>query len=209
MEKMIVWNIGQITWQFKFLHWVFTTTVWCFISSVCGVSPLIWPVRWTPMPVRWTPMAVRSTPLIPCALWRLITLIYMSLNTLDLPSFDHVLNTLECVVHCSHPMRRQPVISEFKVAISQSVRWTPVLLYPSEICLSKSTYLFTWIVYWCNTHCCETAIFSQILEMLFTYFSSVKNSRSAKKRICLLSFYLYWFAHTWALHHGVRIWKFW
>ena len=24
-----------------------------------------------------------------------------------------------------------------------------------------------------------------------------------------LSFYLYWFAHTWALHQGVRIWKFW
>ena len=24
-----------------------------------------------------------------------------------------------------------------------------------------------------------------------------------------LSFYLYWFAHIWALHQGVRIWKFW
>ena len=24
-----------------------------------------------------------------------------------------------------------------------------------------------------------------------------------------LSFHLYWFAHTWALHQGVRIWKFW
>ena len=55
--------------------------------------------------------------------------IYMSLNKLDLPPFDHVLNTLECVVHCGHPMRRQPVISEFKVAISKSVRRTPVLLY--------------------------------------------------------------------------------
>ena len=54
--------------------------------------------------------------------------IYMSLNTLDLPPFDHVLNTLECVVHCGHPMRQQPLISEFKVAISKSVRWTPVLL---------------------------------------------------------------------------------
>ena len=36
---------------------------------------------------------------------------------LDLPPFDHVLNTLECVVPCGHPMRRQPVISKFKVAI--------------------------------------------------------------------------------------------
>ena len=54
--------------------------------------------------------------------------IYMSLNMLDLPPFDHVMNTLEFVVHCGHPMRRQPVISEFNVAISKSVRWTPVLL---------------------------------------------------------------------------------
>ena len=54
--------------------------------------------------------------------------IYMSLNTLDLPPFDHVLKTLQNVVHWVHPMRRQPVISEFEVAISKSVRWTPVLL---------------------------------------------------------------------------------
>ena len=45
--------------------------------------------------------------------------IYMSLNTLDLPPFDRVLNTLQCVVRCGHLMRRQPVISEFKVAISK------------------------------------------------------------------------------------------
>ena len=35
---------------------------------------------------------------------------------LDLPPFDHILNTLEYVVHCGHPMRRQLVISEFEVA---------------------------------------------------------------------------------------------
>ena len=45
--------------------------------------------------------------------------IYTSLNTLDLPPFDHVLNTLQCDVYCGHPMRRQPVISEFKVAITK------------------------------------------------------------------------------------------
>ena len=44
---------------------------------------------------------------------------------LDLPPFDHVLNTLECVVHCGHPMRRQPAISEFKVAISEKCPMNP------------------------------------------------------------------------------------
>ena len=51
--------------------------------------------------------------------------IYMSLNTLDLPPFDRVLNTLQCDVHCGHPMRRQPVISEFKVAISKKCPMNP------------------------------------------------------------------------------------
>ena len=49
----------------------------------------------------------------------------MGLNTLDLPPFDHILNTLECVVHCGHPMRRQPVISEFEVAISKKCPMNP------------------------------------------------------------------------------------
>ena len=115
----------QITWQFKLLYWVFTTTVWCFVSSLCDVSPLIWPVRWTPRPVRWTPMAVRSTPLIPLRSLKAYYSIYMSLNTLDLPPFDRVLNTLQCDVHCGHPMRRQPVISEFKVAISKKCPMNP------------------------------------------------------------------------------------
>ena len=39
--------------------------------------------------------------------------IYMSLNTLDLPPFDHVLNTLECVVQCGHLMRWQQVGSVY------------------------------------------------------------------------------------------------
>ena len=51
--------------------------------------------------------------------------IYMSLNTLDLPPFDHILNRLECVVHCGHLMRQQPVISEFKVAISKKCWMNP------------------------------------------------------------------------------------
>ena len=51
--------------------------------------------------------------------------IYMSLNTLDLPPFDRILNTLQCVVHCGHPMRRQSVISEFKVAIAKKCPMNP------------------------------------------------------------------------------------
>ena len=49
----------------------------------------------------------------------------MSFNTLDLPPFDRVLNKLQCDVHCGHPMRRQPVISEFKVAISKKCPMNP------------------------------------------------------------------------------------
>ena len=49
----------------------------------------------------------------------------MGLNTLDLPPFGHILNTLECVVHCGHPMRRQPVISEFEVANSKKCPMNP------------------------------------------------------------------------------------
>ena len=46
---------------------------------------------------------------------------------LDLPPFDHVLNTLESVVNCGYPMRRQPVISEFyvHVAISKKCPMNP------------------------------------------------------------------------------------
>ena len=44
---------------------------------------------------------------------------------LDLPPFDRVLNTLQCDVHCGHPMRRQPVISEFKVAILKKCPMNP------------------------------------------------------------------------------------
>ena len=118
---------------------VFTTTVWCFVSSVCDVSPLIWPVRWTPRPVRWTPMAVRSTPLIPLRSLKAYYSIYMSLNMLDLPPFDRVLNTLQCDVHCGHPMRRQPVISEFKVAILKKCPMNPgfTLVYTSEFSIGS------------------------------------------------------------------------
>ena len=70
-------------------------------------------------------MAVRSTPLIPLRSLKAYYSIYMSLNTLDLPPFDRVLNTLQCDVHCGHPMRRQPVISEFKVAISKKCPMNP------------------------------------------------------------------------------------
>ena len=49
----------------------------------------------------------------------------MGLKTLDLPPFDHILNTLDCIVHCGHPMRRQPVISEFEVAISKKCPMNP------------------------------------------------------------------------------------
>ena len=48
---------------------------------------------------------------------------------LDLHPFDRVLNTLQCDVHCGHPMRRQPVISEFKVAILKKCPMNPGLLY--------------------------------------------------------------------------------
>ena len=54
----------------------------------------------------------------------------MGLNMLDLPPFDHILNTLECVVHCGHPMRRQPVISEFEVAISKKCPMNPGFTLP-------------------------------------------------------------------------------
>ena len=70
-------------------------------------------------------MAVRSTPLIPLRSLKANYSIYMSLNTLELPPFDRVLNTLQCDVHCGHPMRRQPVISEFKVAISKKCPMNP------------------------------------------------------------------------------------
>ena len=58
----------------------------------------------------------------------------MGLKTLDLPPFDHILNTLDCVVHCGHPMRRQPVISEFEVAISKKCPMNPgfTLVYPEK-----------------------------------------------------------------------------
>ena len=70
-------------------------------------------------------MAVRSTPLIPLRSLKAYYSIYMSLNMLDLPPFDRVLNTLQCDVHCGHPMRRQPVISEFKVAILKKCPMNP------------------------------------------------------------------------------------
>ena len=58
----------------------------------------------------------------------------MGLNTLDLPPFDHILNTLECVVHCGHPMRRQPVISEFEVAITKKCPMNPGFTLVKKYC---------------------------------------------------------------------------
>ena len=66
----------------------------------------------------------------------------MGLNTLDLPPLDHILNTLECGVHCGHPMRRQPVISEFEVAISKKCPMNPGFTLQSMKAMGKGTYLF-------------------------------------------------------------------
>ena len=72
--------------------------------------------------------------------------IYMGLKTLDLPPFDHILNTLDCVVHCGHPMRRQPVISEFEVAISKKCPMNPgFTLY---VCLFVSLVIYITINYY-------------------------------------------------------------
>ena len=91
--------------------------MWCFpLNMTCPMNP------------KACPMNPDGCPIHPFNTLRSLKAyysIYMSLNTLDLPPFDHVLNTLECVVHCGHLMRRQPVISEFKVAISKKWLMNP------------------------------------------------------------------------------------
>ena len=105
-------------------------------------------------------MAVRSTPLIPLRSLKAYYSIYMSLNTLDLPPFDRVLNTLQCDVHCGHPMRRQSVISEFKVAILKKCPMNPgfTLLFFS-FCKAFSMHKIVLFVvslsldtFWCCVH---------------------------------------------------------